>query len=156
MMHLKNSISKYITRIKQLQGDPHYIAMGMGIGIFVCATPTFPFQTVLAVALAFILRGSKAAAAIGSGVGIPVIPFFYLASYKIGKLILGHSSPFENKIESILELFKMGMDVSVAMITGGVIVGILPGIVAYLITHKIFTTLLSRKNINKKTTGIQP
>lgn len=155
-MQLKDSIRKYLSRIKQLQGDPHFIAMGMGIGIFVCATPTFPFQTILAVALAFILRASKAAAAIGSGVGIPLIPFFYIESYKVGMFLLGNSSPFQKKYESLSELFEMGMDVSIAMITGGVIVGILPGIFAYFITYKIFTTLRSKKNINGKSTGIKP
>ncbi len=146
IMQMKDNIRKYINRIKKLDGDPRYIAMGMGIGIFVCATPTFPFQTILAVALAFILRASKAAAAIGSGIGIPVIPFFYLGSYKVGMFILGNSSPFEKKIESILELFKMGTDVAIAMIIGGIIIGILPGIISYFITYKIFTILRSRKN----------
>lgn len=59
--------------------------------------------------------------------------------------ILGHSAPFDIKYESILELVKLGMDVTIAMIIGGVILGILPGIAAYFITRKIITTMQSRR-----------
>jgi uncharacterized protein (DUF2062 family) len=142
----KFSIRNFVERVKKLKGDPHYISMGMAIGVFVSITPTMPFHTVIAVALAFILRGSKAAAAIGVWFCNPIsAPFFYLGSYKAGMLILGHSAPFNIKYESVLELFKLGMDVTVAMIVGGVILGILPGFASYFITRNIITKIRARK-----------
>ena len=142
----KYNIREFVERVKKLEGDPHYIAMGMAIGVFVGITPTMPFHTVIAVALAFILRGSKAAAAIGVWFCNPfTAPFFYLGSYKVGMFIFGNSAPFDIKYESILELIKLGMDVTMAMIAGGIILGILPGIVAYFITHKIIATIRSRR-----------
>ena len=142
----KYNLLKLVKRIKKLPGDPHYIAMGMAIGIFVGITPTMPFHTVIAVALAFILRGSKAAAAIGVWFGNPIsAPFFYLGSYKIGMFIFGHSAPFDVKYESVLELLKLGADVTVAMVVGGIILGILPGFASYFITRKIIKTIRSRK-----------
>ena len=76
-MNLREKIQHLITRFKQLNGDPHYVALGMAIGVFISVTPTIPFHTVIALALAFILRGSKAAAAIGVWFSNPVtIPFF--------------------------------------------------------------------------------
>ena len=153
-MQRKNNYREFIDRFKKLQGDPHYVAMGMAIGIFVSITPTFPFHTVIAITLAFALRGSKPAAAIGVWFCNPVtLPFFYLGSYKAGMFILGKSAPFDVKYESvlelmklgILELMKLGMDVTVAVITGGVILGILPGIAAFFITRKIFTKIRSRR-----------
>jgi len=145
-MQRKNNYREFIDRVKKLQGDPHYVAMGMAIGIFVSITPTIPFHTVIAITLAFILRGSKPAAAIGVWFCNPVTaPFFYLVSYKAGMLFLGKSAPFDAKYESVLELIKLGMDVTIAMIISGVILGILPGIAAYFITLKIFTKIRSRR-----------
>ncbi|MGD9083131.1 MAG: DUF2062 domain-containing protein [Desulfobacterales bacterium] len=142
----KYNIREFVERVKKLEGDPHYIAMGMAIGVFVSITPTMPFHTVIAVALAFILRGSKAAAAIGVWFCNPIsAPFFYLGSYKTGMFIFGHSAPFDAKYESVLELLKLGVDVTIAMVVGGIILGILPGFASYFITHKIITTIRSRK-----------
>ncbi len=145
-MNLREKIQHLITRFKQLNGDPHYVALGMAIGVFISVTPTIPFHTVIALALAFILRGSKASAAIGVWFSNPVtIPLFYKGSYDVGISILGNSAPFGTEYESILELLKLGADVTIAMITGGVILGILPGIAAYFITRRIFIKLRLRK-----------
>jgi hypothetical protein len=142
----KNKIREFTKRVKQLHGDPHYVAMGMAIGVFISITPTVPFHTVIAVALAFIFRGSKAAAALGVWFCNPLTaPLFYWGSYKAGMFILGDSGSFNVNFESILELFRLGADVTMAMITGGVILGILPGISAYFLTRKIFITIRSRK-----------
>ncbi|MEA1900520.1 MAG: DUF2062 domain-containing protein [Thermodesulfobacteriota bacterium] len=145
-MNLREKIQHFITRFKQLNGDPHYVAFGMAIGVFISVTPTIPFHTVIALALAFILRGSKAAAAIGVWFSNPItIPLFYKGSYDVGISILGNSAPFGTKYESILELLKLGADVTIAMMTGGVILGILPALAAYFITRRIFIRLRLRK-----------
>jgi uncharacterized protein (DUF2062 family) len=135
-----------INRVKKLRGDPHYVAMGMAIGIFVSLTPTIPFHTAIAITLAFALKGSKPAAAIGVWFCNPLTaPFFYLGSYKVGMFFLGKSAPFDAKYESILELMKLSMDVIIAMIAGGVVLGILPGIAAFFITRKIITKIRLRR-----------
>ena len=145
-MNPKEKICQLITKFKELHGDPHYVAIGMAIGVFIGVTPTIPFHTVIALSLAFIVRGSKAAAAIGVWFSNPfTIPFFYKGSYDLGIFILGNSAPFSTEFESILELLKLGTDVTVAMLTGGIILGILPGIAAYFITLRIFTKLKLRK-----------
>jgi uncharacterized protein (DUF2062 family) len=114
----------------------------MAIGVFVSITPTIPFHTVIAVALAFILRGSKPAAAIGVWFSNPItIPFFYVGSYNVGSFILGYSAPFDAKYETIPELMNLGTDITVALITGGVILGILPGIAAYFVTRRFFKAI---------------
>jgi len=145
-MNLREKIRQFIIRFKELNGDPHYVALGMAIGVFISVTPTIPFHTAIALVLAFILRGSKAAAAIGVWFSNPLtIPLFYKGSYEVGMSILGNSAPFSTEYESILELLKLGTDVTIAMITGGIILGILPGIAAYFITRKIFIKLRLRK-----------
>ncbi len=151
----------FFARLKKLDGNPHYIAMGMAIGVFVSITPTIPFHTVLAIALAFIFKGSKAAAAIGVWFSNPVtIPFFYYGSYKTGVFILGKSTvPFDTKYESIKELLAMGIEVTVAMLAGGLIIGVIPGLAAYFITLKAIKALKSHKKpariggVKQKTSG---
>ncbi len=147
----KYNIRSFIKRAKTLRGDPHYVAMGMAIGVFVSITPTIPFHTVIAVALAFVLKGSKPAAIIGVWFSNPItIPFFYLGCYRVGMFILDKPILFNPKLMTIQELLKMGWDVTVAMILGGVILGIIPGIAAYFITRNIFTKIRMRKKIDAK------
>jgi uncharacterized protein (DUF2062 family) len=144
------NIREFVQRIKNLEGDPHYVAMGLAIGVFISLTPTIPFHTVLAVSLAIILRGSKAAAVLGVWFSNPITaPIFYWGSYKVGLYLLGNPAPFNVKYESILELFHLGMDVTIAMIAGGVILGVLPGIASYFITRKIITTIRLRRALKK-------
>ena len=66
---------------------PHSIALGSAIGIFFGFTPLYPVKTLLSIALAFILRCNKIAAAIAVTVHdvlIFVMPAVYLAEYKLG------------------------------------------------------------------------
>jgi uncharacterized protein (DUF2062 family) len=146
----KYNFREFIDRVKNLEGDPHFVAMGLAIGVFISITPTIPFHTVLAVSLAILLRGSKVAAALGVWFSNPVTaPIFYWGSYKLGMYILGNRAPFDVKYESVLELLNLGMDVTIAMIAGGIILGILPGIASYFITRKIITTIRLRKALKK-------
>lgn len=147
----KHNLREFIKRAKTLEGDPHYVAMGMAVGVFVSLTPTIPFHTVIAVALAFALKGSKPAAVIGVWFSNPItIPFFYLGCYQVGMLILDKPISFDAKYKTIQELMKMGWDVTAAMMIGGVILGIIPGIVAYFITRNIFTKIRLRKKRDAK------
>jgi uncharacterized protein (DUF2062 family) len=146
-LKFRKKIRNWFNRIKKLHGDPHYIALGMAIGFFVAMTPTIPFQTVIAVSFAFILRGSKAAAALATWISNPLtMPMLYYASYKTGGLLFGISIPDEFAGGNITEILKLGFDVAMALIGGGVVIGILPGIAAYFITRKIISKLRSRQN----------
>jgi len=150
---IKDRLKALFVRLKELQGDPQHIAIGMAIGVFVGVTPTIPFHTVIALALAFIFRGSKPAAAIGVWFANPVtIPIFYIGSIKLGTLILNKPIPFDVKFESITELMSLGLDVTIAMIVGGAILGILPAIIAYILTYRIMTRVREKaKKRNKDT-----
>ena len=150
---IKDRLKALFVRLKELQGDPRYIAIGMAIGVFVGVTPTIPFHTVIALALAFIFRGSKPAAAIGVWFANPVtIPIFYIGSFKLGMLILNKPIPFDVKFESITELMSLGLDVTIAMIVGGAILGILPAIIAYILSYHIMTRVREKaKKRNKDT-----
>lgn len=142
----KQKLQSFLHDFKTLQGDPNYIAKGIAIGIFVGITPTIPLHTIIALALSFVFKASKPAAAIGVWIGNPVtIPFFYIWSYKIGTLILGKTATLKNGYWEIQQLLKLGIDTTLAMILGGVILGVLPAVAAYFISLKIFTAIHERK-----------
>lgn len=142
---IKDRFKNSLDRVKKLQGEPRYIAMGMAIGVFIGITPTIPFHTVIALALAFILKGSKPAAAIGVWIANPLtIPIFYVGSFKAGTLLLNKPIPFDVKFESIKELMSLGLDVTVAMVAGGALLGIVPAIIAYIVTYKFFSAIRSK------------
>ena len=140
-MRLNKKICKITTRFKQLKGNPHHVALGMGFGVFVCATPTFPFQTFLAIALSYVFRANKVAAVIGSWIAAPAIPLFYLGSYKTGALILGDSLCVEFKFKSFTDILNSGLDVAYAMLAGSILVGFIFGVASYFITIKIVKTI---------------
>ena len=151
---IKSKIRHWAKRTKALNGEPRYVAMGMAVGIFVSATPTIPFQTIIAVALAFILRGSKAAAALGVWLSNPItFPVFYLASYKIGAFLFGISTDTDITGQTTPDLLKLGFDISLAAITGGIIIGIILAIGAYIITYKIVRKIRSREKKGQRGEG---
>jgi uncharacterized protein (DUF2062 family) len=124
-------------QLKELRGKPHEISLGIAIGVFIAITPTIPFHTVLAVSLAALLRGSKLAAALGVWVSNPLtIPFFYYGSYRLGRFVLGYPQLPLPADYSLISLMKLGKHVTVAMLHGGVLLGILPGLLAYFLTYK--------------------
>jgi len=141
----RHTVKKFIANFKQLRGDPHYISMGMAVGVFIGVTPTFPFHTTLAIALAVLLRGSKTAAALGVWFGNPLtMPFFYIGSYELGMLLLGRSLPSHVlQQHSVKDMLTIGVEATSAMIAGGVLLGILPAVIAYFVTYK----MLSKMNV---------
>ncbi|MCF8070226.1 MAG: DUF2062 domain-containing protein [Desulfobacterales bacterium] len=150
-MNFRSQVKVYIKKVKKLQGDPHYVAMGMAVGVFVAITPTIPLHTVIAIALAIVLKCSKPAAALGVWFSNPLtIPPLYYASLKAGKLIYGDLIPLEMQYESVTDLLHMGWKAAVVMLTGGVVLGIVPGIMAYYITLKIFKSIRARRVRSKQ------
>ncbi len=155
-LSVKRKIKDFVVQAKHLQGDPRYVATGMAIGVFIGVTPTIPLHTVLAVALSFVFKCSKPAAIIGVWVGNPItIPFFYIGSYYLGTFLFNISTPFNPDHISIHQLMELGLEITVAMNIGGVLLGIPFGVAAYFITLKAFKSIPETKenaDIPEKTT----
>ena len=152
-MDWKRLLRYWMLRIKRMRGDPHKVSLGIAIGVFISITPTIPFHTFIAVSLAYLFRGNKLAAALGVWVSNPLtIPLFYYGSYKLGVKILGTSFAFEPKCYSVLEFMKMGYDITITMIIGGVILGIIPGVISYFITFKMIKYFRQRRYAKERRT----
>ena len=87
-------------RTKRISATPHAIAAGFAAGAFVSCTPFIGFHFILAGILAWFLRGSILASALGTAVGNPLtFPFIWWATYNLGGLILGYDLKSEITID---------------------------------------------------------
>lgn len=143
---LKQFNRRLIAGIKNIKGEPRYIALGMAIGVFIAATPFFPFHTSIALVLAILLKGSRIAAAAGVWVSNPVtLPFFYISTYKVGAFILGVTAPVDVSSHSFSELLGMGLEITRAMVLGGLVIGIPLSIAGYYFTLRIITAFRNHR-----------
>ncbi len=142
---------RYVAKVIASNEDPHFIAMGLAAGVFIGCTPTIPFHTVLAVLLAFVLQGSKTAAALGVWVCNPLtLPFLYMGSYIIGDRLLGISIPFQYRYEWIPSLLQTGLDTTLIMVGGGVVLGIVPAVVAYFVGRCVAAVVVEKRKAARK------
>ena len=126
-----------VRKLQELRGRPRDLSLGLAIGVFIGFTPTIPIHTVLAVALAAAFRGSTLAAALGVWVANPLtIPLFYYGSYRLGSFVLGMPELTLPSKYSVFSLMKLGGNVTVAMLHGGVLLGIVPAVITYFLTYR--------------------
>jgi uncharacterized protein (DUF2062 family) len=138
---------EFVGRLNELRGKPHEISLGMAIGVFIGVTPTIPLHTVLAILLAMLMRASKLAAALGVWIANPLtIPFFYYASYRLGLFVLGWPELGLPPDYSILSIAKLGWKATTVMLHGGVLLGIPPALLAYVLTYWFTTSAGFRGN----------
>ena len=157
---LRDKARLFIKKLKALYGDPHYVALGLAIGVFVGVTPTIPFHTVLALSLAMMCNASKPAALIGVWVSNPfTVLFLYVFNYKVGHFFFENSSRAINFIQILLDhlegdgtlaeklqFFTQFMQRQIRtfaiMNVGGLLMGIPAGAVTYIVSK----WLLLKKN----------
>lgn len=167
----KENIGRFIGKAKELHGDPHYVALGMAIGVFVSITPTIPFHTILAIVLAIIFKASKPAAYLGVWISNPLtVVFLYVACYKAGFLFFEDSSGgldsirpfighlesdihFSQKVEHFFTFFKAKLRIFMIMNVGGVILGVPSGLAVYYVTRNFFAKRQFRRQHKLKKAG---
>ncbi len=122
--------------------------MGMAMGVFVGVTPTIPFHTALLVALGFVSRQNITSAYVGSWIiSNPLtIPVFYITEYQIGRYLLGlnGSTPVLTDY-SMSGMLNFGWDITLPLLTGGIILAPFFAVPAYFITHRMFILLHRKK-----------
>lgn len=99
----------YYLRILRLQGDPHTLARGVAIGLFIGVTPTIPLHSILILMFAFLLRGNPIAGLLSSWLvsnPLTFLPQYYL-SWRIGKLLTETDLSW-SRINEVIVLFSSG------------------------------------------------
>lgn len=138
-------------RVLRIRASEHNVARGLAAGVYVGLLPVLPFQTVIAVALAFVVRGSKIAAALGTWVSNPLnwVPC-YLMFYYVGKLVLPLDvPPLDLDHVEMKQLIEAGWKMFAVMMVGGTVVGIPSAAVSYFAALKAVRMYRERKEARR-------
>ena len=153
---LQEKIYSYLIWLVKLRSSSRAIALGVAIGIFVAVTPTVGLQIFLAVFLSSIFNANRPAAVIFVWTTNPfTFPFVYGFTYWVGNLFWsgpplfhvkrilmktdhalekGEVWHFYDRLKTILTLWK---DIFIPLTIGGIIVGVVAGGIAYIITLRV-------------------
>lgn len=116
-------------RIVRIKAPAESIALGLALGVFAGCLPFLSLQMVIAVSLAFVLRASKVAAALGTWWTNPlnwaiVFPLFYM----LGRVFVPGDTVALGMDDlstiSLVELFARGSKWLLVTALGGVIAGV--------------------------------
>jgi uncharacterized protein len=153
-------------RARRIAASPHKLAFGLAIGVFVATTPLLGLQLMLAIGLAWTLRGSVPAAIIGTFWANPITsPPVWLASYGVGAFVLGRDPFLEGRgvaealaqvsaqigqltfkvnREALGALYDTILPVLKPVLIGSLPLGLLFGALTYAIMHRVALRLPRR------------
>jgi uncharacterized protein (TIGR03546 family) len=146
-MTIKDRINGFYNKFLSLNGRPEEIARAMALGVFIGVTPTIPFHTALIMVICLLFRQNITAAILGATIiSNPVtIPFFYLAEYEIGRLVLGISeNPFIITDYDIKSILEMGWHILQPLMVGGLLLAVVFTVPSYFITYHAVVKLRNR------------
>lgn len=157
----QNSFSRLIRlaylRLIRLQDKPEVVAKGLAVGVFTGCFPFFGMQSLLALLLATVVRGSKVAALAATWISNPFtcVPL-YIFNYKIGKLLLGTENtdlpPLT--LESFTAFKELGSTFAVTLLTGSFVVGLILGVISYFyglaILERLHTRTIRRRHLRRQ------
>ena len=148
-------------RTKRISATPYAIAAGFAAGAFVSFTPFIGFHFILAGLLAWFLRGSILASALGTVVGNPLtFPFIWWGTYNLGGLMLGYDLKSEITIDlphgfgmmlltqpgEALSLFWEVMSpIILPMMVGALPLGSIAGLAFYFLVYKAVAEYQERR-----------
>jgi len=126
-------------RVWRLSGTPHAIALGIAAGIFASCTPFVGFHILIAMLVAWVLRGNLIASALGTFVGNPLtFPAIWFVVYEVGRYMVGAPAGPDPDIAETLQsdrAFDMILPLLVPLTVGSVPVGIVLGSIGYVVTR---------------------
>lgn len=140
-----------VHRMARMKASPHAIALGFAAGAFASFTPFVGLHFILAGLIAFALRSSILASAIGTVVGNPLtFPFIWLSTYNVGAAFLGREAKGEvvldvpvasesavnaGMMDFAEKLFDRIEPVFLPMIIGGTLLGLVCAAACYFIVR---------------------
>lgn len=98
MLNWQKYKKSWNAKFKKLKGSPHAIALGIACGIAISFTPFVGAHLMLAVIVAWLLRGNIMAAMLGTAAGNPwTFPFIWFSVWYTGNKILRNE--YENNVD---------------------------------------------------------
>jgi len=147
MKTLWKILEKWLAGIKSkltgIKAEPHKVAMGYALGVFLATTPFVGLKVFIAIALTFLFKWSKGAAIFGVlHVNFVTGPIFYGFSYLVGRFVLGAEVStdvsFSVSIGALIEILTTNSIVFLSLLAGGVILGLPLAVAAYFISNSFF------------------
>ncbi len=122
-------------RLMRQNSSPKNLAVAMALGMFIGAMPIIPFQSLVVVALAFVLRVNKLAAWLATcySNAATMVPFYYFL-YKIGIAVTRLDVAFDPNNLEMEQLISAGWDVFGVMFVGGFTFGVPAAILTYFVS----------------------
>lgn len=152
---LKRYFRYVYLRIMRIQASPYSIAMGLAVGVFAGLLPVIPLQMALALTLAFLFKGSKLAALLGTWISNPlnVVPQ-YMACYYLGRAMLPFElPPIETVNLDAAQMLHMGWAFLAAMLSGGLLLALPAACITYVLTFKAVHTYRRRRQCGGAAAG---
>jgi uncharacterized protein (DUF2062 family) len=144
--------SRYLMhRIGRIPGTPGSIAFGFAIGIGVAITPFVGLHLAIAVLIAWILRASPLAAAIGTLAANPwTIPLIMIAIYKLGARMLGENSRHHLPRDvSFFYLLHHPLQVLLPMVLGSIPLAVGIGTVSFFAARALVAGYHRRRQMRR-------
>ena len=133
-------------RLVTIQDTPHSIALGVAIGIFFGFTPLWSLKTLLSIAIAWLFKSNKIAAAISVQLHdliLPFMPAIYLWEYKLGFWAMHGQFPQRARLSRLAlrdyiqwETFNW---LGRPLLIGSIIIGLPSALIVYLICRGLVT-----------------
>ena len=142
----------FVKRVIRLDAAPHAVAAGFAAGVFASFTPFIGFHFVMAFAIAYVIAGNMAAAALGTAVGNPAtFPFIWGATYEVGHYLTssgGGPTPHHASLEASLSpsnLLAIWDPIVKPMLIGSLPLGLAAGIVGYVVVRAAVTSFQNHR-----------
>lgn len=143
---MRRRLRFFYLKLIRLRGHPKELARGVAAGVFAGMFPLFGLQTIIGVAIALRLRGNPLMAAGGTWISNPFtyVPI-YAFNYQVGRWLLPGSQgrPFTD-LDSFREWLQMGADVTLALVLGSFVMGLLFGTLSYCLSLPVIRQVQSR------------
>jgi len=147
---LANRLIGIKSKLVDITAEPHKVAMGYALGIFLAASPFIGLKVFIAMALTFIFKWNKVAAIFGVfHINILTAPVFYGFSFLVGKSVLGSDVAFDFSwpitIRTLFEMITTNSIVFMSLLTGGIILGLPMAVAAYFFSDSLIHRKASLK-----------
>jgi uncharacterized protein (DUF2062 family) len=147
LARLKRWLVGHHMTLMTMADTPHSIALGSAIGIFFGFTPLWSLKTLLSIAVAWMCRCNKIAAAIAvtlHDVLIFAMPAIYFAEYKAGCWILLRPAPL-HRVRFHFGLYDyLHWNVFVRLVWPALVGSLFLAIPSAIITYFVMRMLISR------------
>jgi len=132
--------------------SPYEIALGAGIGAFICVLPIYGLHTILVVVAAiFVPAANKIAILLGTNLSLPfTVPFITWAGYEIGRFILKENfAPLSWDFFKNLSFQKIASHYR-PLFLGSLILGVCLGLIVFGVTFFVVKKIKAKKNHAQK------